>query len=64
MNRSKTNKIQSVIQQLSQDLPQDNIINPDDEYGRTTNAEVRPEMTEGYSINKFGEIIRPNGIDT
>lgn len=64
MNRSKTNKIQSVIQQLSQDLPQDNIINPDDEYGRTTNTEVRPEMTEGYSINKFGEIIRPNGIDT
>lgn len=57
------NNFLSVIQQLSHDLPQDNIINLN-EYRRTTNAEVQPEMTEGYSINEFGEIIRPNGINT
>lgn len=59
MNRSKANKIQSVIQQLSQDLPQDNIINPN-EYGKTT---VQPEMSDGTYINESGEIIRPNGIN-
>lgn len=57
------NNFLSAIQQLSQDLPQNNIINLN-EYRRTQNTEVQPEMPEGYSINKFGEIIRPNGIET
>lgn len=57
------NNFLSAIQQLSQDLPQNNIINLN-EYRRTQNTEVQPEMPEGYSINEFGEIIRPNGIET
>lgn len=54
------NNFLSVIQQLSHDLPQDNIINPN-EYGKTT---VQPEMSDGTYINESGEIIRPNGINT
>ena len=54
------NNFQSVIQQLSHDLPQDNIINPN-EYGKTT---MQPEMSDGTYINESGEIIRPNGINT
>ena len=57
------NNFLSVIQQLSHDLPQDNIINLN-EYRRTTNAEVQPEMSSGTYINESGEIIRPNGINT
>ena len=52
------NNFLSAIQQLSQDLTQNNIINLN-EYRRTQNTEVQPEMPEGYSINEFGEIIRP-----
>ena len=57
------NNFLSAIQQLSQDSPQNNIINLN-EYRRTQHTEVQPEMPEGYSINEFGEIIRPNGIET
>lgn len=52
------NNFLSAIQQLSQDLTQNNIINLN-EYRRTQDTEVQPEMPEGYSINEFGEIIRP-----
>lgn len=57
------NNFISVIQQLSQELPENNIININD-YRRTRNDEVQPEMSEGISINEFGEIIRQNGIET
>ena len=57
------NNFLSAIQQLSQDSPQNNIINLN-EYRRTQNTAMQPEMPEGYSINEFGEIIRPNGIET
>lgn len=57
------NNFLSAIQQLSQDLQQNNIINLN-EYRRTQNTGVQPEMPEGYSINEFGEIIRPDGIKT
>ena len=57
------NNFLSAIQQLSQELPQDNIINLN-EYRRTQNYDVRPEMSGSTYINKFGEIIRPNGIET
>ena len=52
------NNFLSAIQQLSQELPQDNIINLN-EYRRTQNHDVRPEMSGGAYINEFGEIIRP-----
>ena len=52
------NNFLSAIQQLSQDLQQNNIINLN-EYRRTQNTGVQLEMPEGYSINEFGEIIRP-----
>ena len=57
------NNFLSAIQQLSQDSPQNNIINLN-EYRRTQNTAMQPEMPEGYSINEFGEIIRPKGIET
>lgn len=57
------NNFLSAIQQLSQDLQQNNIINLN-EYRRTQNTGVQPEMPDGYSINEFGEIIRPDGIKT
>lgn len=56
------NNFISAIQQLSQELPQNNIININD-YRRTRNNEVQPEMPEGVSINEFGEIIRQNGVE-
>lgn len=51
----------SAIQQLSQEMPeQSNIINFED-YRRNVGQvnETQIEMPEGYSINEFGEIIRP-----
>ncbi len=57
------NNFLSAIQQLSQDLPQSNIINLN-QYRETQNPDVQPEMSGGAYINKFGEIIRPNGIET
>ena len=57
------NNFLAVIQQLSQDLPQNNIINLN-EYRRTQNTAVQPEMSGGTYINESGEIIRPNGINT
>lgn len=51
----------SAIQQLSQEMPeQSNIINFE-EHRRNIGQvnETQIEMPEGYSINKFGEIIRP-----
>ena len=51
------------IQQLSQDLPQSNIINLN-QYRETQNPDVQPEMSGGAYINEFGEIIRLNGIET
>lgn len=52
----------SAIQQLSQELPQNNIININD-YRRRQNSEVHQETTERYTINEFGEIIRPDGAE-
>lgn len=52
------NNFLSAIQQLSQELPRDNIINIS-EYRSTQRSEIHPEMSEGYTINEFGEIIRP-----
>lgn len=57
------NNFLSAIQQLSQELPENNIVNIND-YRRTQNNEVQPEIPEGVSINEFGEIIRPNGMQT
>lgn len=51
----------SAIQQLSQEMPeQSNIINFE-EHRRNIGQvnETQIEMPEGYSINEFGEIIRP-----
>ena len=56
------NNFLSAIQQLSQELPQNNIINIS-EYRRTQRSETQPEMSEGYTINEFGEIIRPTRSD-
>lgn len=51
----------SAIQQLSQEMPeQSNIINFEDHrrnIGQINETQI--EMPEGYSINEFGEIIRP-----
>ena len=51
----------SAIQQLSQEMPeQSNIINFEDHrrnIGQVNETQI--EMPEGYSINEFGEIIRP-----
>ena len=52
------NNFLSAIQQLSQELPQNNIINIS-EYRRMQRNETQQEMSEGYTINEFGEIIRP-----
>ena len=52
------NNFLSAIQQLGQGLSQNNIINLDD-YRRTDNIDMQPELPEVFSINKFGEIIRP-----
>lgn len=52
------NDFLSVVQQLSQDLSPNNIINLH-EYRRPENIDLQPELPKGYSINKFGEIIRP-----
>ena len=52
------NNFLSAIQQLSQELPRDNIVNIS-EYRSTQRSEIHPEMSEGYTINEFGEIIRP-----
>ena len=52
------NNFLSAIQQLGQGLSQNNIINSND-YRRAENIDMQPELPEGFSINKFGEIIRP-----
>lgn len=58
------NNFLSAIQQLSQEMPQQsNVINLN-EYrinrGQVPSMpEIQTEMSEGYSINEFGEIIRP-----
>ena len=51
----------SAIQQLSQEMPeQSNIINFEDHRRNIDQSnETQFEMPEGYSINEFGEIIRP-----
>lgn len=58
------NNFLSAIQQLNQEMPQQRNIIDLNEY-RQSRGEVPPipevsnEMPEGYSINEFGEIIRP-----
>ena len=52
------NNFLSAIQQLSQELPQNNITDIS-EYRRMQRNETQQEMSEGYTINEFGEIIRP-----
>ncbi len=55
------NNFLSAVQQLSQEMPeQSNIINFEDHrrnIGQINETQI--EMPEGYSINEFGEIIRP-----
>ena len=57
------NNFLSAIQELSQDLPQSNIINLN-QYRETQYSDAQPERSGGAYINQFGEIIRPNGIET
>lgn len=58
------NSFLSAIQQLSQEMPQQsNVINLN-EYRQNSDQvppmpEIQVKMPEGYSINEFGEIIRP-----
>lgn len=58
------NSFLSAIQQLSQEMPQQsNVINLS-EYRQNSDQvppmpEIQTKMPEGYSINEFGEIIRP-----
>ena len=55
------NNFLSAIQQLSQEMPQQsNVINLEN-YRTNEQPVIQPqvEMPEGYSINEFGEIIRP-----
>lgn len=51
----------SAIQQLSQEMPEQNNIINFEEHRRNIGQvnETQIEMPEGYSINEFGEIIRP-----
>lgn len=57
------NNFLSAIQELSQDLLQSNIINLN-QYRETQYSDAQPETSGGAYINQFGEIIRPNGIET
>lgn len=54
------NNFLSAVQQLSHEMPQNNIINME-EYirNREQHNETHTEMQQGYSINEYGEIIRP-----
>lgn len=55
------NNFLSAIQYLSQEMPGQNNIISFDEYRQNKGQvnETQFEMPEGYSINEFGEIIRP-----
>ena len=59
------NNFLSAIQQLSQEMPQQSNVINFNEYRQARGQvppmpEIQTEMPEGYSINEFGEIIRPD----